>query len=716
MMFDKRKNVIASPVRAWQSLTGISLSSSSSRRRGSIHFIFALVLLFLLSACTSYYEEFEDEYGYGKSSKGYELNGTTLTDLRDEHAYNVAKVGNLYWMLDNVAYKFYRNHDEEYKADCPRPSETTCKNTGFLYPGTKLDYVCPNGWRLPTYEEWEEFYNSSTFKNYTLDNDVYKGYMSGDRSLNKDGDAAYFWTNDEADGNHYRKCVSFTPESGSFQIAGPCHEQWKLAVRCVLEGGGSDESDGSSSGESQTGSITGDGYSLNDNENGVKFITVIRDFPVGHPDFENFSEEYASTGDSYYCKNHGATSGQCGELIYNTSTSLGAILYDEDWYSTYAPYHLSCGNARTKVGDWIGQDGLPSSANSMLPSYADGKTMYDTLRFGECNDKSVAGYTQRGYEKYVDGMITGPKCNGVLWSNPVYYTPGMVQPYLIFKPNSNGEFDMVEGVTIQKAVDACDNMHFDEWFAETSAQAKRSETVLTLPLTSTSEREKTYAVDYNYANGGFFPLDSVDVTTQQFVSSKNVEQWGPQSLSIYCPPYEYQYAATQADAMGRNTASLCTRWLNEGGPRGEGAAMNAASADPAIGLIHLRNFGWTMMSYAKYKFSWDKVNDAIEFITDDDLWVFVDGVLVLDRGGTKSVPAPGHIRFYDLAKAGHGCVTDKNIEWLGAPPLATLTGTGENCEGGEGPWADNTWHHIHIFHAERQSDVSVFYMNVKLQN
>ena len=199
-------------------------------------FVFALVA-FLLSACTSYYEEFEDEYGYGKSSKGYELNGTTLTDLRDEHAYNVAKVGNLYWMLDNVAYKFYRNHDEEDKADCPRPSERTCVETGFLYPGTKLDYVCPNGWRLPSYEEWEEFYNSSAFRNYSLDNDVYKGYMSGDRSLNKDGEAAYFWTNDEEDGNHYRKCVSFTPESGSFQIAGPCHEQWKLAVRCVLDAG-----------------------------------------------------------------------------------------------------------------------------------------------------------------------------------------------------------------------------------------------------------------------------------------------------------------------------------------------------------------------------------------------------------------------------------------------------------------------------------------------
>ena len=134
---DERTDVILKP-----QAEGSRPASSSWRSVATIGSI-----AFLLSACTSYYEEFEDEYGYGKSSKGYEFDGATLTDLRDDHTYNVAKVGNLYWMLDNVAYKFYRNHDEEDKADCPRPSEKTCVETGFLYPGTKLDYVCPNGWR-----------------------------------------------------------------------------------------------------------------------------------------------------------------------------------------------------------------------------------------------------------------------------------------------------------------------------------------------------------------------------------------------------------------------------------------------------------------------------------------------------------------------------------------------------------------------------------------
>lgn len=241
-MFDKRKNVIASPARAWQSLTGISLSSSSSRRRGSIHLVPVLVLLFLLTACTSYYDEFEDSYGYGKSSKGYEFAENTVTDLRDRHPYSFAQVGNLRWMMNNLAFKFYRNHDESSKADCPRPSETTCKNTGFLYPGTKLDYVCPTGWRLPTTDEWETYYNSSAFKNATNEREVFKGYLDENRSLNEDGNWAYFWTGEEPDGAGNRPCIAFSPDYGTFRPAGPCNEQWKLAVRCVLEGGGSDES------------------------------------------------------------------------------------------------------------------------------------------------------------------------------------------------------------------------------------------------------------------------------------------------------------------------------------------------------------------------------------------------------------------------------------------------------------------------------------------
>jgi hypothetical protein len=357
MMFDRRNHAQSS----WRSAAVLERSD----RIRSIHFILALVVLFLLTACTSYYEEFEDEYGYGKSSKGYKIDGTTLTDLRDEHTYNVAKVGNLYWMLDNVAYKFYRNHDEEDKADCPRPSERTCVETGFLYPGTKLDYVCPNGWRLPSYEEWEEFYNSSAFRNYSLDNDVYKGYLSGDRSLNKDGEAAYFWTNDEADGSHYRKCLSITPERGSLQLAGPCHEQWKLAVRCVLDadsynpdsGSGSPEDGGSEQNKNEFDCSVTDGVKVVSPKGGEAFKVgeTIKLVFGSDMDFGGFGVELRFNGGAQKVNlldesiDNAVIDGEtCNEYSIKLDAELGVVAASDAYIYVY-PYSKQSKAGRSEI-------------------------------------------------------------------------------------------------------------------------------------------------------------------------------------------------------------------------------------------------------------------------------------------------------------------------------------------------------------------------------
>ena len=206
MMFDKRKIVIAI---------------------GSI--------AFLLTACTDYYQQFEEEYAFGKTSGRFVFDGQTLTDLRNDQTYEVVKVGNLYWMNRNLGFQFYPSYFDESRTSCPNQSEETCEKTGFLYPGTRLDNLCIDGWRLPSTEEWEEYYNSSAYQGSTYGKDTYKGYESGDGSLNENGKSAYFWTKDYTDGNTYRKCVSVTPESNSFSSYGICHEDWKLAVRCVLD-------------------------------------------------------------------------------------------------------------------------------------------------------------------------------------------------------------------------------------------------------------------------------------------------------------------------------------------------------------------------------------------------------------------------------------------------------------------------------------------------
>lgn len=242
MMFDIRKNVIA-----------------------SVATIGAIAIL--LTACTDYYEQFEREYAFGKTSGRFVFDGQTLTDLRNDQTYEVVKVGNLYWMNRNLGFQFYPAYFDESKTACPNSSEETCEKTGFLYPGTRLDDLCIDGWRLPSTEEWEEYYNSSAYKGSTYGNDTYKGYESGDGGLNKYGEAAYFWVDSETDGLGNRKCIVVTPESNSFRQVGPCHEQEKLAVRCVLDvdkakmspSSSSSGSDKSSSSKGSSGSVDGNG-------------------------------------------------------------------------------------------------------------------------------------------------------------------------------------------------------------------------------------------------------------------------------------------------------------------------------------------------------------------------------------------------------------------------------------------------------------------------
>jgi len=86
-------------------------------------------------------------------------------------------------------------------------------------------------------------------------------------------------------------------------------------------------------------------------------------------------------------------------------------------------------------------------------------------------------------------------------------------------------------------------------------------------------------------------------------------------------------------------------------------------------------------------------------VSDGDMWIFVDGILVVDLGGTH-LPAPGKVDVEVLARNNHGCHTGE--------PLATYT----NCSGASDltGWADDTWHHLHIFYANRQSDGSNLYI------
>ena len=433
------------------------------------------------------------------------------------------------------------------------------------------------------------------------------------------------------------------------------------------------------------------GVSLSSAEKIAQLDIVVRDFSVTHPDFENFSEEYAA--------------GHGGDIM-----NYGKPGYDAGWFNNEA-MHRSCGNGTSLSGAQIGANGLPMSINAALPAYLQQTSPGPVLVYGDCSE---TGGKTRGYHN-ATAEVNGEKCQKATWENPVYYTPGMVNSHLAFDAPVNGEYDMYDGVHIQKAADLCDNTLFEGWYSDINDgpyKNYRINRTLDLPQVAGTNY---YQVDYNYNNGGYSPLDSVNADRTRFgnaacvpevqeASNKGCLQYGPQSLSIFCPPYGYQYADKQTDFSGANTYALCTSWLDNGGPKVEGAAQAAADANGVLGSQHLRNYGFTMMGYAKFKYKPENQvpnHEVFEFTGDDDMWIFVDGVLAVDLGGTH-LAAPGRVDVEVLAQNNHGCHEGE--------PLAGYS----NCVAGSATWQPNTWHHLHFFYADRQTDGSNMFMRTSL--
>ena len=177
----------------------------------------------------------------------------SFTDSRDGRSYNVVKIGDLTWMVENL------NYETETRA-CPDGDSRNCKRMGRLYTWAEAKTVCPEGWRLPTSADFAQILAQSLdgnpgavsneagaklksrdgwFKkgNGTDDfgfNALPAGYRGADGKFDGIGGYAYFWSATEdvenPESNAYYLFLSFSSDAAS--VNSFAKEDYR-SVRCV---------------------------------------------------------------------------------------------------------------------------------------------------------------------------------------------------------------------------------------------------------------------------------------------------------------------------------------------------------------------------------------------------------------------------------------------------------------------------------------------------
>jgi len=160
----------------------------------------------------------------------------TFKDPRDGKEYKTVTIGAQTWMAENLAFK---PDSGNYWAYDNKPKNL--EKFGYLYDWSTAKFIAPEGWRLPTKEDWEILYKSLGGDGKAVYVAVNKGGSSGfevlfggiqaDKSREL-GETAGFWSDTPFMPNlsWFLRCDAKT---GMSEILYSSFNNWGLSVRLI---------------------------------------------------------------------------------------------------------------------------------------------------------------------------------------------------------------------------------------------------------------------------------------------------------------------------------------------------------------------------------------------------------------------------------------------------------------------------------------------------
>jgi uncharacterized protein (TIGR02145 family) len=178
----------------------------------------------------------------------------TFTDFRDANTYKTVKIGNQTWMSENLNYSsseslmtfMIKNQNDSKNSAiwCYDNYEGNSENYGRLYDWQTARNVCPNGWRLPSKNDFEILLTnfggsgSNAFKVLLESGDsdfsaVLGGWRSNEDYFGQIENYGGWWSSSEADTRNSWHLSLYRDTQSA--LMGKSDKESGFSVRCIKE-------------------------------------------------------------------------------------------------------------------------------------------------------------------------------------------------------------------------------------------------------------------------------------------------------------------------------------------------------------------------------------------------------------------------------------------------------------------------------------------------